>query len=119
MDSAGVGTGKLTKGEQGGIRNGPDKLGEMKQLLGDVSRDITVYAGDSNTDLPCLLYADVGIIIGHAKSLIETCRRVGIVVKYGTSLKEIVQTKPLTKGPELILYQFDDWYGVIESGLLE
>jgi phosphoserine phosphatase len=117
MDSQGVGTGKITKGDDGGIRTGPDKLREMKQLLGNAMERITVYVGDSNTDLPCLLYADIGIIIGDGKSLIETCNRVGIAVRNGISLKDIARTLGKDKG--LVLYHYKDWFGVIESGLLQ
>jgi hypothetical protein len=113
MDSSGLGTGKLTKSYEEGIRTGADKLREMKLVLGD-SQSITVYIGDSNTDLPCLLHADIGIIIGSGKSLIETCHRVGIVVEHGFSFKNTTWRKGI-----LTLYHFNDWYGIIESGLLE
>jgi thiamine phosphate phosphatase / amino-HMP aminohydrolase len=115
MDSSGVGTGKLSKSYEEGIRTGPDKLREMKQVLGN-SQSITVYIGDSNTDLPCLLHANIGIIIGSGESLIETCNRVGIAVEQEFSFNDTIQT--WRKGI-LTLYHFNDWYGIIESGLLE
>jgi soluble P-type ATPase len=117
MDSAGNGTGKITKSNEEGIRTGLDKLREMKRGLENVSDSVTVYIGNSNTDLPCMLDADIGIIIGDNGSLIETCRRVGIVVKYGATLKDVAQNG--RKETDLILYQFSDWHAVIESGLLD
>lgn len=41
----------------------------------ETPRAIVVYVGDSNTDLPCLLDADVGVVMGRNAGLAETCRR--------------------------------------------
>jgi phosphoserine phosphatase len=121
MDSEGKGTGMLSKAEEDGICTGPDKLREMKNLIDKYAKPddvVTVYIGDSNTDLPCLLHADIGIIIGDGKSVIETCKRVGIKVESGGSLREVLTTRR-TENKELILYHFHDWNSIIESGILE
>lgn len=116
----GKGTGMLTKGDEQGICTGPDKLREMKKIVekNRIPEDVTVYIGDSNTDLPCLLYADIGIILGEGKSIIETCRRVGIPVDEG----ERIDVEDVGKGKvEKVkkLYHFEGWNGICESGLIQ
>lgn len=121
MDSQGKGTGNLTKRGDDGIRTGPDKLREMKKAMqknGHSKNIITVYVGDSNTDLPCLLFADVGIIIGDGGSLIDTCKRVGIEVISGASLRQILYT-PNERRDEKRLYHFHDWHAIAASGLID
>jgi soluble P-type ATPase len=111
----------LSKAEEEGICTGPDKLREMKNLIDKYEKPediVTVYIGDSNTDLPCLLHADIGIIIGDGKSVIETCNRVGIKVESGGPLREVLVAARL-KNKELILYHFHDWNSIIDSGILE
>lgn len=97
--STGLGTGKLNKGaaqgeKEGGIRTGLDKLRLMRQEMGKVEaqqrgrerggreererKRYSVYAGDSNTDLPCLLEASLGLILGEASSLLSTLERIGL-----------------------------------------
>jgi thiamine phosphate phosphatase / amino-HMP aminohydrolase len=120
MDSEGTGTGKLSKRNEDGIRTGYDKLREMKKVLKQNESShpiVTVYVGDSNTDLPCLLHADIGLIIGNQEGLRETCARVGIKVESGISLREI--NKKQKESEELRLFQFDDWHAIVKSGLLE
>ena len=122
MDTEGKGTGKLNKNDVDGMCTGPDKLREMKKAIGEIPQlenVVTVYVGDSNTDLPCLLHADVGIIIGDGASLLETCDRVGIKVNSGRSLRDIVREKQTTRKDGLMFYHFHDWRAIIESGLLE
>src|SRR6202035_5020216 len=120
MDSEGNGTGMLSKGEGDGICTGHDKLKEMKTLISKNAKPedvVTVYIGDSNTDLPCLLHADIGIIIGDGKSIIETCKRVGVNVESGVSLREVLTTAR-AENKELLLYHFHDWNSIINSGIL-
>lgn len=100
MDTAGKGTGRLTKSitepdraqgqspeGHGGIRTGIHKREEMRAIVRDYLQrggtGKTVYVGDSNTDLPCLLEADVGLLIGGSESARKTCERVGVVVLEG------------------------------------
>lgn len=117
----GKGTGKLTKAEEQGIRTGADKLREMQKVItkNRVKEEVvTVYIGDSNTDLPCLLEADIGIIIGDGKSIIETCRRVGINVEDG----EQIELKGVTKEKDekkRKLYHFKGWDAISKSGLID
>ena len=117
----GKGTGMLSKSDEDGICTGPDKLREMKKVMtqkGGQEDVITVYIGDSNTDLPCLLYADIGIIIGDGKSVIETCERVGVKVESG-GLISIKGVQKVKDEKELKLYHFDGWDLINKSGLLE
>lgn len=51
-------------------------------------RLLTVYVGDSNTDLPCLLAANVGIIIGESKSLIQTVERLDLQTYLSIGVEE-------------------------------
>ena len=120
MDKDGKGTGKLTKNGEDGIRTGPDKLREMKKVMdkkGYTDDILTIYVGDSNTDLPCLLFADIGIVIGRAGSLVETCKTVGVEVVTGASLRDVVRSSK-EKGRRR-LYNFKDWNEILESGLLD
>jgi len=119
MDPEGKGTGKLTKEGKTGICTGQDKLREMKNILEKKSFSepiVTVYVGDSNTDLPCLLHADIGIIIGDGKSLIETCNRIGIEI-HRTIPRQAL--KPKEKDGHLILYHHDGWVAIVNSILLD
>ena len=116
----GKGTGMLSKSDEEGICTGPDKLREMKKVMaqkGGQEDVITVYIGDSNTDLPCLLYADIGIIIGDGKSVIETCERVGVKVESG-GLISIKGVQEMNDEKELKLYHFEGWDLINKSGLL-
>lgn len=86
----GLCTGKLTKSADAsptgtsGIRTGLDKRREMRRIVSRSERERgkavgpVVYIGDSNTDLPCLLEADVGIVIGENASLRKTLDRLAI-----------------------------------------
>lgn len=117
----GKGTGMLTKSDSEGIRTGPDKLREMKKVIEKyrISEDvITVYIGDSNTDLPCLLYADIGIIIGEGKSIVETCRRVGIQVEKGNQI-DLNGVRKTKDEKERKLYHVEGWHEINKSGLIE
>jgi len=119
MDAEGKGTGVISKAFNTGICSGTDKLREMKIVLDKHAGSddaVTVYIGDSNADLPCLLHADIGIIIGNGKSIIETCTRVGIKVESGPKLGRILKKRD---GDELMLYHFEDWNAIIRSGLLD
>ena len=69
----GVCTGHVTKSN--GISTAIDKLDILKGYKN------VVYIGDSMTDLPCLLHADIGIIIGTNKSLKERCEKYEIEVR--------------------------------------
>jgi phosphoserine phosphatase len=118
----GKATGMLTKSDEEGICTGLDKLREMKKLVqrrGGQNEDIvTVYIGDSNTDLPCLLYADIGIIIGEGKSVIDTCERVGINVE-SEEMISVEGVQKVKDERDLKLYHFGGWDSIIKSGLLD
>ena len=118
MDSEGKGTGLISKGNESGMCTGYDKLREMKKVIAEHSSShpfTTVYVGDSDTDLPCLLHADVGIVMGNGASVIETCNRVGIELRSHPSLREM---HPREKQRNT-LYRFYNWHGIAQSGLFE
>lgn len=73
-------SGKMSKKGSKGIRTALDKSREMSKILSQhySSPQVVVYAGDSNTDLPCLLYASVGIIVGDNASLQKTLERLNL-----------------------------------------
>ncbi|TKY87320.1 hypothetical protein EX895_003997 [Sporisorium graminicola] len=58
----GVGTGKLTKSNEGAIRTALDKLRVMRAHHA-APASVSVYVGDSSTDLPCLLAAHYGLLM--------------------------------------------------------
>jgi hypothetical protein len=121
MDGQGKGTGRLSKSGESGIRTGMDKLREMDDILARNAPQehvTTVYVGDSNTDLPCLLKAGIGIVIGDGESLIKTCGRVGVNVISNISLPDIIKSSPenrLTK----TLYHYKDWQEILDGGLID
>lgn len=81
FDEQGKGTGSVSKDKEGGIRTGMDKLLYLKRRMSELHRikdDLVVYIGDSNTDLPCLLEADLGIVFGNNESLASTCKKYAI-----------------------------------------
>ncbi|RKP25944.1 hypothetical protein SYNPS1DRAFT_14916 [Syncephalis pseudoplumigaleata] len=55
----------------------------------------TIYVGDSINDLPCLLEADIGILIGHNATVTQWCADLGIVIHDG--LPQRVQVVPHTQ----------------------
>jgi hypothetical protein len=120
MDSVGKGTGIISQEDDSGICTGYDKLREMKKFIAEHAASdsfIMVYVGDSDIDLPCLLHAGIGIIMGNGSRLIETCKRVGINVESGQSLRKIDRERQ--ENGVTSLYHFNDWYEIISSGLLD
>ncbi|CAG8466073.1 3928_t:CDS:2 [Paraglomus occultum] len=100
-------TGKITRK----VVTGTDKLKLFKKL--DISKGmLTVYVGDSDTDLPCLLAADVGIVMGNNYSLKKNCERLGIELVNGLS-RVTAATNDKRE-----LYRVKDWFEIKESGLL-
>lgn len=62
LDTDGLGTGKLTKStSEGAIRTAHDKLRVLRAHQS--SSEVSVYLGDSTTDLPCMLAAQYGLIV--------------------------------------------------------
>lgn len=127
----GRGTGRLTKssdaGEsqgQFGIRIAQHKIREMNRIMASRQNVKTVFAGDSNTDLPCLLDSDVGLILGNSKSLRDTITRLGLDSHLSASVEEWKEKRKsaslLTSKPDLVIVV--DWFKgaeVIETLLQE
>lgn len=71
---------------KGGIWTAGDKMRVMNELTAlEIEGEITVYVGDSTTDLQCLLSADVGVCIrnagetsGEQRELEQTLRTLGV-----------------------------------------
>ena len=93
FDEHDIGTGNLSKHEANteGIRIASDKLREMRKMLATWRQDtpsstneeeLVVYVGDSETDLLCLLEADVGVIM-NSQSMVDKCEKMGLEVKPG------------------------------------
>lgn len=61
------------------ILTGLDKLRVSKNIMSTHPDATPVYVGDSATDIPCLLWADVGILIGAGDHVLEVLRRAGMV----------------------------------------
>ena len=84
------GSGRLDRvfGADGGIWTAGDKVRVMHEVeatvYGEASVLRTIYVGDSSTDLPCLLKADVGICMrdeamtGEQRGLQETLERIEV-----------------------------------------
>ncbi|BFZ63475.1 hypothetical protein YB2330_004597 [Saitoella coloradoensis] len=117
MDENGKGTGALSKKLDKGIRTGMDKLRVMKEIMereGGREGKKVVYAGDSNTDLPCLLEADIGVVLGRSGSLAKTCQNLGIKIHEGLDGGNLERAKD-----RHALYRIDDWTTVLDKGLLD
>ncbi|KAA8900834.1 HAD-like domain-containing protein [Sphaerosporella brunnea] len=82
-DESGVATGMLSRpvGGDVGIWTAGHKERCMRSCCCDEQDGVTVYVGDSCTDLMCLLLADVGVVVGD--KLDEVCGRIGVAVVEG------------------------------------
>ncbi|PWY98519.1 DUF500-domain-containing protein [Testicularia cyperi] len=114
---------------QGGIRTGIHKRDIVRSLLSsnpdsvpqETSDDakttatapekLSVYIGDSNTDLPSLLEAKYGILMGSNASLLETIDRVGLSHKL-TSLDQFDPANDASG--ESTLIPVEDWNQALE-----
>ncbi|KZO98459.1 hypothetical protein CALVIDRAFT_561920 [Calocera viscosa TUFC12733] len=109
MGEDGTGTGALTKEDGDGIATGADKLrmlcditGRRPGEAGGQTDGMVVYVGDSTTDFPSLLEADIGIVVDDNRSLTETCERLGIPMEQG-----LAAATPRQEGRKL--YMISDW----------
>jgi len=112
MGPDGAGTGGLTKDQGEGLATGADKLRVLRRITGRKAghptvepegegEGLVVYVGDSTTDLPPLLEADVGVVVDDNKNLAETCERLGIPVEQGLTASRKVEGRKL--------YKIEDW----------
>ena len=92
-----------------------DKLKLVKQLINSESGHggVTVFVGDSITDLLSMLEADLGIIIGNSKTLLSVAGMCGIRV---LPLLSLLQQTEISIGCEdnrtKTLYSTEDWYQI-------
>ncbi|KAL9578884.1 MAG: hypothetical protein Q9212_005431 [Teloschistes hypoglaucus] len=89
------------RGGKGGIWTARDKRRVMMEMLfrpeqdrAECNKSMTVYVGDSSTDLECLLAADFGICMredgemsGEQRALEETLQRIGIECQWIGDMK--------------------------------
>lgn len=93
FDESGLGTGKITKHKENkeGIRVARDKKREMYRMVEEWRNTVTggavIYVGDSETDLMCLLDADIGIIM-NSPSMVDKCRKLGLTVRDAADIPE-------------------------------
>ncbi|CAG8609321.1 13354_t:CDS:2 [Acaulospora morrowiae] len=112
FDEADTATGKLERNVLSAI----DKLKIFKSL--EIPKGtMSVYIGDSDTDLPCMLEADIGIIMGSNCALTETCEKFGIEVVDGLvgkiNMKDFSSKKGCNK-----LFRVQEWKEILDSKLL-
>lgn len=129
----GLGTGRLTKSYdaqklaecsfrpgEGGIRTGQHKVREMRRILQTCTSDsdpITIYVGDSTTDLGSLLEANIGLIIGQSTSLYNTIIKAGLEkFKFACSDRKIreILTTQIAENKQPCLIKVNDWDDVRE-----
>lgn len=106
----GAAGGRVTKNMEGAIRTASDKVRVLNERMKSIHdrNQLVAYFGDSTTDLPCLLGADLGVIIGDNQSLRETCKKYNIRV---ISIHQL-DTRNYVK-QELCLYRAGHWSEVI------
>lgn len=91
-----------------------DKLKIVQQILAK-DKGVSVFVGDSITDLLGLLEADIGIIIGDSKTILKTADTFGINVE---PIAEILKPKELdfscgrASNRTRVLYITKDWYQI-------
>ena len=95
VDRHGVTTGKFSRRlpkKDIGMWVASDKLAVMEEIIDSKSRsrhggnkdcELTLYVGDSTTDLACLVNADLGIVMGKHGGLQGTCDRAGLEIQDG------------------------------------
>lgn len=117
--------------ERRGIWTAADKSAVIEDLIDEAcctksaymthehTKPVTIYIGDSPTDLPCLLKADVGICIRDSTltpeqmALTETLQRLGI------DCLNVFRYDPTAIPNKKTLWWASDFDEVIESGLLD
>jgi len=69
---SGICTGRIVGPHQAEpILSGFDKLAFCQRIAAEKPESVHVYVGDSLTDWPCLLWADVGVLMGSNSSLMK------------------------------------------------
>ncbi|KAK9806664.1 hypothetical protein WJX73_005744 [Symbiochloris irregularis] len=89
------------------MQNALDKRAKVKELASVAKADgITVYVGDSVTDLGALLEADIGIVMGGNSTLARVAAAAGITI-------QPLITAPRTEAPPPgTLFQTGSWWEV-------
>lgn len=100
-------TGAVSKDKDGGIRTALDKLRYLQTRISETRKmeGLLVYVGDSNTDLPCLLEADLGIVFGRNQSLMDNCEKYGITT---LPFRDLNMAKPYVR-QDRRLYRILSW----------
>jgi phosphoserine phosphatase len=66
---------------EGELHGAPDKTRVLIDLVRRLRPRRSVYVGDGEADLGCLLEADVGVVMGEAPALRATCARIGVRIE--------------------------------------
>ncbi|CAG8767706.1 1780_t:CDS:2, partial [Acaulospora colombiana] len=80
---------------------------------------VSVYIGDSDTDLPCMLEAHIGIIMGSNGKLTESCKKFEIVVVDGLVGKINMEDFSSMKKQRNQLFRVQEWKEIFDSRLLD
>ncbi|PWN45204.1 hypothetical protein IE81DRAFT_320383 [Ceraceosorus guamensis] len=125
LNSQGIGTGRLTKSasvtsSSGGIRTSTHKAAEAASIDLQARKEralkgLTVYAGDSGTDLNALLSADLGIVMGEAKGLKEILNRIeqpDWLIEMNAWLEE--RRSGRRRARDHTLVRVDDWLEAVQ-----
>ncbi|KAI8579349.1 hypothetical protein K450DRAFT_242851 [Umbelopsis ramanniana AG] len=101
----GISTGQIIPS----IVTADDKLKIFRQIQNANTWPYSIYIGDSETDLPCLVNADIGIVFGTNTSLINTCKQIGIELKDAKQVQSIEN-----KQDRHTLYHTVDWADIAD-----
>ncbi|RHZ47466.1 hypothetical protein Glove_579g21 [Diversispora epigaea] len=99
------------------VLTGLDKLAIFNKL-NIPEGTISVYIGDSDTDLPCMLYANIGIIMGNNVTLTKYCNKFGIEIIDGL-VKNIDKINLNSKRKQHKLFRVQGWKEILDSKLLD
>ena len=92
-----------------------DKLKLVKNLIesGGDKEKVTIFVGDSITDVPSMLEVHLGIIIGDSTTLLRVAKLFGIKVLPLSSLLEQTDLAIKCKDSKVkTLYSAEDWYQI-------
>lgn len=96
-------------GQRECILTGLDKVRMCEAISTKYAGDTIVYVGDSTTDIPCLLWADVGILIGSGDQVRDMLHQAGMdsVLHTVDSWKQL---DAMQQGKSIVYAS--DWYVV-------
>lgn len=93
------------------VEGGPDKAAVLERLRTETPAGPLVYIGDSPTDIPPLLAADVGVVFGEQPTLRHVLSLAGVCVRPLASIAEGMPTHASENSP--ILYCTNSWHEIV------